>query len=224
MRFGRLTVLADTRCRKWGQIVWLCCCDCGKKVQVVSRSLSEERTRSCGCLRTKMTQERNRQNAWHDLRKEIIQLGTTRRVRIDLPKGKVTWRTKLTFVCPTCHHKRNTDVSGFLKRPLACRHCSRRMPIGKLRANLSKKMISIDHIEYDSDPYRNGQGMAHCECSVCYHKFSRRVGELISGNRGCPGCLNVQEMYVRIILTHNLGGAFSIRKRPKWMNGLVLLC
>jgi hypothetical protein len=34
--------------------------------------------------------------------------------------------------------------------------------------------------------------------------------------------INVQEMHVRAILTHNLDGTFWIGKRPDWMNGLEL--
>jgi hypothetical protein len=87
---------------------------------------------------------------------------------------------------------------------------------------LSEKGITLDRVEYDSAPSKNGRGTAHCECGICGHKFRRTIGEVVSGNRGCPSCLNVQEMYVRAILIHNLGGTFWIRKRPKWMNGLEL--
>jgi hypothetical protein len=83
-------------------------------------------------------------------------------------------------------------------------------------------MINLDRVEYPSIAAENGQGTAYCKCVVCDQRFRRKVGELISGRRGCPHCKNVQEMFVRVILTHNLGGVFAIRKRPDWMAGLEL--
>ena len=49
-RFGRLIVLRDTGKRCWRYVVWLCRCDCGKLVEVLSNNLKLGRTKSCGCL------------------------------------------------------------------------------------------------------------------------------------------------------------------------------
>jgi hypothetical protein len=46
-RYGRLTVLEDSRPRKRG--VW-CLCDCGATVKVLAENLRTGNTRSCGCL------------------------------------------------------------------------------------------------------------------------------------------------------------------------------
>lgn len=54
-RFGRLTVVSfegaheRQRCLKW-----LCRCDCGRECVVVSRSLRNGKTSSCGCLRNEL--------------------------------------------------------------------------------------------------------------------------------------------------------------------------
>lgn len=88
-----------------------------------------------------------------------------------------------------------------------------------LRAILAERMITLERIVY---PTGGGQGRAHCECQICDEKFDRRIGELVSGNRGCPHCFNHQEMCARIILTHNLHLDLAPRQRPQWMGGLEL--
>lgn len=48
-RFGKLTVIRDDG-RKWGQVYWLCECDCGNITHVSSRCLRLGQSKSCGCL------------------------------------------------------------------------------------------------------------------------------------------------------------------------------
>src|SRR5271155_620578 len=105
-RFDRLVVVSRTAERKWGQVVWLCQCDCGNKSAVASRNLSSGKTRSCGCLRHDATRERNQQSAWHDLRREIAELATKHHLEVGLPAGEVTWKTKLAVTCPRCGRRR----------------------------------------------------------------------------------------------------------------------
>src|SRR5574344_395796 len=49
--FNRLTVLYPLKERKNGGVVWHCKCECGNECDVVSSSLTKERTKSCGCLK-----------------------------------------------------------------------------------------------------------------------------------------------------------------------------
>lgn len=48
-RFGRLTAVSQTGRDKWRNVLWLCQCDCGKKITTISASLQGHRTTSCGC-------------------------------------------------------------------------------------------------------------------------------------------------------------------------------
>lgn len=48
MRFGRLKAIEPCG-RKRGYVLWLCHCDCGNSVQVISASLLSGNTQSCGC-------------------------------------------------------------------------------------------------------------------------------------------------------------------------------
>ena len=49
-RFGRLTAVKPTDKRVQRRVVWLCKCDCGNEVEVLSHSLKSGNTKSCGCL------------------------------------------------------------------------------------------------------------------------------------------------------------------------------
>lgn len=61
-RFGNLVVLANGRVDdvvsskgfKYTRSYYLCQCDCGKQLEVVSNSLFSGNTKSCGCLRSKL--------------------------------------------------------------------------------------------------------------------------------------------------------------------------
>jgi len=48
-RFGRLTVLEATTERRGREVLWLCECDCGKKLKVRGYCLRSGATQSCGC-------------------------------------------------------------------------------------------------------------------------------------------------------------------------------
>lgn len=49
-RFGRHVAVKISGKNKWGNILWLCKCDCGKEHVVPSGKLVQKKSRSCGCL------------------------------------------------------------------------------------------------------------------------------------------------------------------------------
>lgn len=51
MKFGRLTVIDFYDHNKYGQLRWLCECECGKTSIVTGSDLRNAKTLSCGCLR-----------------------------------------------------------------------------------------------------------------------------------------------------------------------------
>lgn len=57
--FNRLTALEEVG-RQQGQLLWRCKCVCGQIVVVPSSPLRNGKTRSCGCLRTEMLQNRRK--------------------------------------------------------------------------------------------------------------------------------------------------------------------
>lgn len=46
-RFGRLTAIESVRRRGCGKAIWLCACDCGKRVEAIGTHLRIGRVRSC---------------------------------------------------------------------------------------------------------------------------------------------------------------------------------
>ena len=61
-RFGRLTVkYREDKIQKNGRrrTAWICQCDCGKSVHVISDNLLSGATCSCGCFKSEMTSSRS---------------------------------------------------------------------------------------------------------------------------------------------------------------------
>lgn len=58
-KYGMLTVkYRDFTKPKSEGVYWICDCDCGNEVSVLSQSLTSGNTQSCGCLKSKLTSER----------------------------------------------------------------------------------------------------------------------------------------------------------------------
>lgn len=59
-RFGRLTATKNIGSNNQGNSMWLCRCDCGNEIIVNSQNLIRFHTKSCGCLKSETTAERNK--------------------------------------------------------------------------------------------------------------------------------------------------------------------
>ena len=62
-QFGQLQVIARAENTKNGTAQWLCKCSCGNEIIVPTASLKQGLTKSCGCLKRKINQERGIQEA-----------------------------------------------------------------------------------------------------------------------------------------------------------------
>lgn len=49
-KFGRLTAVRDIGKDRFGQLIWICNCECGKQVDVRGSNLRKGNAKSCGCL------------------------------------------------------------------------------------------------------------------------------------------------------------------------------
>lgn len=69
-KFGRLLVIerAENKVFKSGSISaqWVCKCDCGKKIIVLSNSLRKGNTKSCGCLHDELFLENKKKHTKHN--------------------------------------------------------------------------------------------------------------------------------------------------------------
>lgn len=53
-KFGKLTAKFPTDRRSIdGRVIWHCCCECGREIDVNSHDLSQKRVQSCGCLKSR---------------------------------------------------------------------------------------------------------------------------------------------------------------------------
>ena len=71
-RFGKLVAIEYAYSNKSKNAVWRCVCDCGNETFVNSQRLKSGKTKSCGCLKSEATAERNRQNTKYDGRHNRI--------------------------------------------------------------------------------------------------------------------------------------------------------
>jgi 5-methylcytosine-specific restriction endonuclease McrA len=49
-----LTILADTGCRSFKNIIYRCVCDCGKETTATANDMNSGKKKSCGCKRIKL--------------------------------------------------------------------------------------------------------------------------------------------------------------------------
>lgn len=73
LRFARLTTIIKTDERRYGNVVWLCKCDCGKEILTIAKSLRDGSTKSCGCLKIDLVRKRmigNKISVTHGLSNE----------------------------------------------------------------------------------------------------------------------------------------------------------
>ena len=70
-RFSKLTVLEidkkETNKHKGRNTYWKCLCDCGNYKSIVSGSLTNGTTKSCGCLKIQSSKDRNKKYNTYDL-------------------------------------------------------------------------------------------------------------------------------------------------------------
>ena len=57
-KYGMLTIVELAGKSKDRQKVYLCKCDCGKKIKAISGNLKKGNTKSCGCIRKEKTSVR----------------------------------------------------------------------------------------------------------------------------------------------------------------------
>jgi hypothetical protein len=58
-RFGNLLVIEESGRDKWGQVMWLCRCDCGKEKTIAGGNLRRPNGNvSCGCLKASRLKEK----------------------------------------------------------------------------------------------------------------------------------------------------------------------
>lgn len=100
-KFGRLTVVEDTRRRsKNGTVIWLCRCECGNLCKVLVTNLLKGSTRSCGCLRLETVRLNYGQAAFNKLY-TLYRIGAEQR-GLTFPLAKEEFRKLTSGNCYYC--------------------------------------------------------------------------------------------------------------------------
>jgi 5-methylcytosine-specific restriction endonuclease McrA len=108
-KFGRLKVISEygrTNDRR-KRVIWLCVCDCGSKIKIVGDSLVSGNTKSCGCLRSEMKNEK------HPRWKGGVKKGRNKLYNTSRYKE---WRIKVyekdNFTCQRCGDKLGHNLNA----------------------------------------------------------------------------------------------------------------
>lgn len=74
-KFGKLTVVkrVENYVRPSGKEAakWLCLCDCGNEIEVITNSLTSKKTQSCGCLHSEIISKTHKKYNTYDLSGEF---------------------------------------------------------------------------------------------------------------------------------------------------------
>lgn len=86
-RFGRLQVIEPCENIN-GRTAWLCQCDCGKKVKIISKSLKNGNTKSCGCLHKELVSKQFSKDITNQRFGNLVAISPTSERR----HGSIVWK------------------------------------------------------------------------------------------------------------------------------------
>ena len=174
-RYGKLVVLKkDTTQKNNGRgIRWICKCDCGNEVSVLSGRLRSGQTKSCGCLRYETKKDYN-----DDLAGQIFGKWTVLK-KDESKKGKGTY-----YVCQCECGTIRSITPNVLKKGLSksC-GCGKSVPKNDLVGQKFGKLLVIG-----LDEEKRGKGIHWiCKCE-CGNTKSYRTVHLTRGKVISCGC------------------------------------
>lgn len=99
-RFGRLVVIRKTEpTRKSSNAYWLCKCDCGNEVSVISTTLRNGDSKSCGCYRSEYWKERMKKHGLSNSRLYHIWNGILERCLLKSNSAYINYGGRGITVC-----------------------------------------------------------------------------------------------------------------------------
>lgn len=89
-RYGKLLVIEQTDNRAFGNVKWLCRCDCGELCEVSGSSLRTGQTKSCGCLKKENSRKANLKDITQQRFGKLVALEIDEQTTHE--KGRVFWK------------------------------------------------------------------------------------------------------------------------------------
>ncbi len=206
-RFGRLVVVEQLQEQKRGRAQARCKCDCGNVLNVLSNSLKNGNTQSCGCLHKEVARELGKKLGQH--------FGRSSKPRKDPPSlqnhldlrgkkfgrlepilylGKSKWSCQCdcgnkTIVGTCSLQDGNTQSCGCLNHEAVVkRNIAGRI---ELQGHTFNRLTVVD--------YKENKGWI-CKCS-CGKNLVVRSSDLTSGNTQSCGCLKTENIEQLVVQT-----------------------
>ena len=120
-KYGRLTVLEEAGKDKWGNILWLCQCDCGQTIITRGVDLRRNLVQSCGCFQKERTSIANKKN---EMGKKYGRLTVLEQAGFD-KSGSAKWKCQ----CSCGNIKIISGTSLRAGRTKSC-GCNKKLPKG----------------------------------------------------------------------------------------------
>ena len=185
VRFERLEVIAHAGINRWRQHLWLCRCDCGKEKVVVGKSLTDGKTRSCGCLPKEIARA-----------KAKILSGVYGYLQVlELVEAEVNKPYKYRCVCLYNNCGNVVVVTGKNLSSGGTKSCGCLQKDKASKRNfkdLSNLIFGYLLVNKFSGVNKHGSSMWECVCTRpnCENIVYVSTGSLTSGNTKSCGCLS----------------------------------
>jgi hypothetical protein len=187
-RFGRLVVLEDVDRTKDKRVIWRCQCECGNFVNVISNSLQQGDTQSCGCLKRERASEANYKDLTGQRFGRLIVLEDVGRTK----NRKVIWRCQCD--CGSTVEVESRSLQSGKTQSCGC--YKREQTSKRSRIDLTGQVFGRLTVLEDVGRTKPGQVIWRCLCE-CGNTVDIIAGHLQSGNTQSCGCLHKEQMVFR---------------------------
>jgi len=113
-KFGRLVVLEDVG-RQNGGVLWLCLCECGKKIKVQAGSLKNGHTQSCGCFNKQRLSETHKGSNNSNWKGGVTSLNETVRKCIQYREWRKLVFERDHYTCQHCQTRGGKLIAHHIK-------------------------------------------------------------------------------------------------------------
>lgn len=190
-KYGLLTVIEEAE-QIGGRTAWKCQCECGKEITVITKSLRNGNTKSCGCLHKKAISKDIRNQRFG----RLLALEPTEERR----NGGVVW--KCLCDCGNIHYATAPLLNQGKVRSCGC--LQKEVVSKNIKKDITNQAFGKLTAKYPTDKRScNGSICWCCECD-CGNVIDVSVADLISGHVSSCGCLKSKgEAKIQEILINN---------------------